>query len=207
LWVLGGIDEALHLADRALADAETTAHAPTIGYALLLAAFLGLLRYSSELVETYSQALADIVSRYDLQAYFVGLLVFFQGWAKWSDAAEKSRLAEMQGGLAIAREQGNTFLLSSPEAALAAAEASAGETDAGLRRLDDALAELERTEQRWYEAEDAPHPRGDPAEARPGQYRGGRAVLADRDRYRAVAKSAQLRTARRAVSGEALSCG
>jgi predicted ATPase len=39
------------------------------------------------------------------------------------------------------------------EAALAEAEASAGETDAGLRRLDDALAELERTEQRWYEAE------------------------------------------------------
>jgi predicted ATPase len=43
--------------------------------------------------------------------------------------------------------------LPSLEAALAEAEASAGETDAGLRRLDDALAELERTEQRWYEAE------------------------------------------------------
>ena len=39
------------------------------------------------------------------------------------------------------------------EAALAEAEASAGETDAGRRRLDDALAELERTEQHWYEAE------------------------------------------------------
>jgi hypothetical protein len=34
--------------------------------------------------------------------------------------------------------------------ALAEAEASAGETDAGLRRLDDALTDLERTEQRWY---------------------------------------------------------
>jgi hypothetical protein len=34
------------------------------------------------------------------------------------------------------------------QAALAEAEARAGETDAGLRRLDDALAELERTEQR-----------------------------------------------------------
>jgi len=33
------------------------------------------------------------------------------------------------------------------------AEASAGETDVGLRRLDDALAQLERTEERWYEAE------------------------------------------------------
>src|SRR5262249_53662675 len=30
---------------------------------------------------------------------------------------------------------------------------SAGEIDAGLKRLNDALAELERTEQRWYEAE------------------------------------------------------
>ncbi|HEV2099277.1 MAG TPA: hypothetical protein VGR45_10165 [Stellaceae bacterium] len=30
---------------------------------------------------------------------------------------------------------------------------SVGETDAGLRRLDNALAELERTEQRYYEAE------------------------------------------------------
>src|SRR5262249_37077359 len=39
------------------------------------------------------------------------------------------------------------------EAALAQAEADAGEIDAGLRRLEDALAEAERTEQRWYEAE------------------------------------------------------
>jgi len=43
--------------------------------------------------------------------------------------------------------------LPSLEAALAEAEASAGETDAGLRRLDDALAELEATEARWDEAE------------------------------------------------------
>ena len=62
-----------------------------------------------------------------------------------------SRLAEMRRGLAIYREQGRIWLL--PEAVLAEAEASAGETDAGLRRLDDALAELETTEARWYEAE------------------------------------------------------
>ena len=62
-----------------------------------------------------------------------------------------SRLAEMRRGLAIYREQGRIWLL--PEAVLAEAEASAGETDAGLQRLDDALAELERTEERSYEAE------------------------------------------------------
>ena len=39
------------------------------------------------------------------------------------------------------------------EATLAEAEAGAGEIDAGLRRLDDALAESARTEERWYDAQ------------------------------------------------------
>jgi predicted ATPase len=150
LWALGRIDDSLRLADRALADAESAAHAPTMGYALVFAALLGLLRRNPEAVATYSQALADVVSRYDFDNWAA---VFFKGWAKRSEAAEESRLAEMRRSLAIVRERGQVWLLPRFEAALAEAEASAGETDAGLRRLDDALDELERTEQRWYEAE------------------------------------------------------
>jgi predicted ATPase len=144
LWVLGRVDESLRLADRALADAEPAGHAATLAHALGYAAFLGLFRRNPEAVATYSQAFADTVSRYDLPAYWAGIAVFLQGWAK-------SRLAEMRRGLAIYREQGRIWLL--PEAVLAEAEASAGETDAGLRRLDDALAAMERTEERLYEAE------------------------------------------------------
>jgi tetratricopeptide (TPR) repeat protein len=106
LWVIGQIDEALLLAQRALADAEAAAHAPTMAHALAFAARLELLRYNPEAVETHSQALADIVSRYDLPAFWAGLAVFFQGWATWSDDAEASRLAEMRRGIAINREQG-----------------------------------------------------------------------------------------------------
>jgi class 3 adenylate cyclase/predicted ATPase len=153
LWALGRIDDALPLADRALADAESASHPPTMGYALALAALLGLFRNSREAVATYGQPLAEIVSRYDLRAFFPTLVPFFRGWAKWSNGAEESSLAEMRRGLAVAREQGRNWLLPGVEAALAEAEASAGEIAAGLRRLDDALAELERTEQRWYEAE------------------------------------------------------
>lgn len=153
LWALGRVDEALNLADRALTDAESAAHAPTMANALLRAAFLGLFRCNLEAVATCSQALADIVSRYDLQASWAGRAAFFQSWAKRSDGTEESRLAEMRKGIETAREQGTIYPLLSLEAALAEAEASAGETDAGLRRLDDALAELERTEQRSYEAE------------------------------------------------------
>jgi tetratricopeptide (TPR) repeat protein len=56
LWVLGRIDEALPLADRALVDAKSAAHAPTMGHALAHAAFLGLLRYNPEALAIYSQA-------------------------------------------------------------------------------------------------------------------------------------------------------
>jgi predicted ATPase len=153
LWMLGRIDEALPLTNRALADAESAVHAPTMMYALAYASFLGLFRRNPEAVATNSRALADIVSRYDLAAVSAGYAVFLQGWAKTSDGAEKSRLAEMRRGLAICREQSRVRFLPSLEAAVAEAEAGAGEPDAGLRRLDDALAGLEATEARWYEAE------------------------------------------------------
>jgi predicted ATPase len=153
LWVLGRIDEALPLAERALADAESAAHAPTIGNALIYTSLLELVRCNPEAVATYSQAFADLVSRYDLPTLWAGIAVFFRGWAKASDGGGKSSLAEMRRAVAMLREQGTVFLLPGFEAVLADAEASADETDAGLRRLDGALAELEATENRWYEAE------------------------------------------------------
>ena len=59
----------------------------------------------------------------------------------------------MRRGIAVYRQQGLVSFVLTLEAALAEAEAGTGETDAGLRRLDDALAEVGRTEQRYYEAE------------------------------------------------------
>ena len=148
--MLGWIDEALRLADRTLADAKSAAHAPTTSYALAYAALLALVRYNPKAVPTYSQAMADIVSRYDLPAPFSSITAFFQSWTRClRDEGE----AEMRRSIGIYREQVSVWLLASFEAALAEAEARAGDTDAGLQRLDGALAELERTEERWYEAE------------------------------------------------------
>ena len=153
LWVLGRIDEALRLADRALANGKSVAHAPTMGFALLHAAYLGLVRCNAEAVARYSQALADIVSRYDLPAFFSGVAIFFQGWTRWLRGEGEAGLAKMRRGIGIQREQGLVWHLAALEPPLAEAEAGSGETDAGVQRLDDALAELEATENRWYEAE------------------------------------------------------
>jgi adenylate cyclase len=59
----------------------------------------------------------------------------------------------MRRGIAVYRQQGLVSFVPTLEAALAETEAGTGEPDAGLRRLDDALAEVGRTEQRYYEAE------------------------------------------------------
>jgi predicted ATPase len=139
LWVLGQIDEALPLADCALADAESSAHAPTMAYVRGHKALLGLLRRHPDAVAADSRALADIVSQYDLPVLWVGYAIFFQGWAKWSDDTEDSGLAEMRRGLAIYREQGLVWLMPSFEAALAEAEVSAGETRA-CRQLSQMIA-------------------------------------------------------------------
>ena len=106
LWGLGRVDEARWLAERVITDAESAAHAPTTAYALMFAALLGLVRRNPEAVATQGQALADIVSRYDLPAWWAGWVTFLQGWETWSDGAGESRLAEMRRGLAIVREQG-----------------------------------------------------------------------------------------------------
>jgi predicted ATPase len=153
LWALGRVDEALRLADRALADAESAGQIPTTALVHEFRALLGLLRRHPEAVAADSQALAAIVSEYDLPAPWAGWATFFRAWASRSRGAGEAGLAGMQTGIAIHRERGNLWLLPPQEAALAEAEAGAGEIDAGLERLDDAFAELERTEQRWYEAE------------------------------------------------------
>jgi ATP/maltotriose-dependent transcriptional regulator MalT len=153
LWVLGRVDESFPLADRSLADTESSAHVPTMGVVRAYRARLGLLRRSPIAVAADNQAFAAIISEYDLPAYNAGITAFLRGWATWSRGESEAGLAEMQAGIASQREQGNLLHLPLCEVALAEAEASAGETDAGLRRLDDALAELGRTEQSWYEAE------------------------------------------------------
>jgi hypothetical protein len=47
-----------------------------MGQALGYAAVLGLVRCNPEAVANYGQALADIVSRYDLPAFWVGWVTF-----------------------------------------------------------------------------------------------------------------------------------
>jgi hypothetical protein len=60
------------------------------------AARLGLVRSNPGAVATCSQALADIVSRYDLPAFWTGGAAFCQGWTRWWCGKGEAGLAEMR---------------------------------------------------------------------------------------------------------------
>ncbi len=147
------VDESLRLAERALADAESAAHIPTRAYVLAYRLLLAVFRRQPQALAAGAQALAEISSRYDLPVVFAGSVTFSRGWASWSRGAGEAGLAEMQTGIAIQREQRLLLFLPPQEVALAEAEAVAGQVGAGVKRLDDAIAELDRTGQHWYEAE------------------------------------------------------
>ena len=88
---------------------------------------------------------------------------------------------------------------------LAEAEMTPGQLTRHLLPIDAAIADTELDGQRWFDAETPSHPRRDFAEARSGEYRASRGSFPHRHRHRATAEGAELRVARGAVAGEALS--
>jgi predicted ATPase len=62
-------------------------------------------------------------------------------------------LSEMRAGIAAFREQGIGNFIPVIATALAEAEAEAGEIEAALATIDGAIADGERTGQRWFDAE------------------------------------------------------
>jgi predicted ATPase len=78
---------------------------------------------------------------------------FLFPWSRWQSTDRNSALTAMRRGIALCREQGAALYIPAFETALAAKEAEAGEFDTALATLDRAIAETDRTGQRWFESE------------------------------------------------------
>ena len=153
LWALGQVEEASRLAERALADAEAIGHVPTTMVVRANRGLLGLHRRDPQAVAAEAAVMGGMLSRYDLNPLFAGDVTFKRGWVAWRRGGGPSALADMRQGIAFGDAAGYLTYQPIRIAALAQAEADAGESAVGLQRLDYALAELQRTDLRWYEAE------------------------------------------------------
>ena len=77
---------------------------------------------------------------------------FYQGWAR-SCAGDAAGSAEMREGLALWNEMHYRLFAPLNGTLLAEREAEAGRVEVGLATLDEQLAAIEQTEERWFDAE------------------------------------------------------
>jgi TOMM system kinase/cyclase fusion protein len=160
LWWLGYPDQALQRNHEALTLARELAHPFSLACALFFAAWLHNLRREWPLTHELAEAAIALATEQG-SAQFVAGGTFFRGCAltEWDPAPGAGQghveagMAQMQQGLAAWRATGAEVLRPYGLALLAKASAQVGQREAGLALLAEALAVLNDTGERRWEAE------------------------------------------------------
>ncbi|WP_427307284.1 AAA family ATPase [Cupriavidus sp. H39] len=152
LWLLGYPDQACTRSQEALALARPPSHPSDSADALIAAAQVGLFRGEVQQAHDLAQALVALATDYGLP-YGLACGTILSGCALAAGGQAETGIDLMQKGLRAYRETGAELLRTLFLALLAEACARAGQVDAGLAAVVEALAAVERTEERVHEAE------------------------------------------------------
>jgi predicted ATPase len=153
LWPLGFVDQAIEAASKAIARAHQINHAMTTAFALIfgstLCEFIGAdpLRGG----HIFDEALDYCVSK-DLRTYFPWSR-FYGGLSLIKRGQLDQGLEMMRGAMAAAKKINSKMLWTPHLGSLALAHARAGQAEAALHLLSEALAAVEDMGERMFEAE------------------------------------------------------
>ena len=186
-WPLGEVDRARKIAEEMMARATQIGHVGSIVYGYSHIAALELMRQNLVAAGRNSETLVELARAHEIPM-FAAYGAFYRSWSRVPSVDREIGLADMRAAIAACRKLGIGLNVPRFVAALAEAEAQAGDLDAALATVDGAIAEIERDGQRWCEAEAASHPRRDSAEARSGEHRAGRGSLPHRHCHRAASR-------------------
>jgi class 3 adenylate cyclase/predicted ATPase len=152
LWHLGYPDQALKRSDEALALARVVAHPFSLTFPLFFAAWVRSLRREWPLAEERADATIALSTERGF-ALFLTYGTLFRGWAQAEQGRVEDGIAQMRRCLTampdLGAEQGLPMVLSG----LAAAYGKLRQTDEALALVAEALAMVERTGERFWEAE------------------------------------------------------
>jgi predicted ATPase len=152
LWSLGVLDRADSLHEGAVQHALRTMHVPTISYAHAHAAVFEMIRRDRERVAPHREALLGLAREHVIPLW-IAFGTFQDGWVLPNAADGEPRIEKMHEGIKLLRLQLLGTFMPLFMTLLAETEAEAGRPDTGLAIVDEQLARIERTGQRWYLAE------------------------------------------------------
>ena len=151
LWLLGYQEQALQRSDDALSLAQEASHQYTRAFALCWSVLTHGLR--REWQASYERADAMLVLAGE-QGFvpLQGLGIILRAWALAKQGQPSEDMTRMYEGLDVIRA-GIEFLMPTWLYMLAEVHDQAGQTEEGLNVLAEALAKVEQTGERWFEAE------------------------------------------------------
>jgi len=154
LWALGYPDQALQRSRESLAWAQALDHPHSLSVALLLACHVELMRREVQAVQGHSESLMRLSSKAEVP-YYREWADILHGWAQAQQGQAEAGVAQIRRALAGWRARagrGEDPPRPHLVALLAEAYGRAGQPARGLLTIDEALAEVERTGERIYEA-------------------------------------------------------
>jgi predicted ATPase len=152
LWGLGYVDQALQRGQEVLALAQQMGHTPSLAYAEFSAALLSQCRRDVASTQAHAEALMALA---DAQGFGLRLEQgrMLRGWALAMRTDAAAGVAHICQGLAASHGAGPDILRPYALALLAEAYGQAGQPEAGLTVLAEALTLVATMEARWWEAE------------------------------------------------------
>jgi predicted ATPase len=152
LWHLGYPGQALKRSDDALTLARGLSHPLSLAEALFFAAWLHLLRREGQATQERAEAAINLCTEQGF-LWLAGGALILQGWALAEQGKREEGIAQIHQGLAAWRASGAEMCLPFYLAMLAEVYGKVGQTEEGLTALAEALATVDRTGERFYEAE------------------------------------------------------
>jgi class 3 adenylate cyclase/predicted ATPase len=152
LWDLGYPDQALGRSHEAVLLAQQIAHAYSLAHALIGAAMSHQLRREERCTQKRAEAALSLAMEQGFP-HWKERGVVLRGWSLAQQGEAKEGIAQLTQGLRAFRATGAESHRSYFLALLAEAHGTLGESEAGLAVVAEALALVDTTGERWYEAE------------------------------------------------------
>ncbi len=152
LWPRGEVDRARELIDATARRIAILGHLATSTFGLMHSAMFEIIARNVDRAAPLAKALSSVAHEHGI-AFWINFGAFLEAWVEFRSGSPEIGLLNMRRAAALLQQDGVGAFQPLVRTALAEAEARNGETEAALATLDRALADFDRTGQRWYNAE------------------------------------------------------
>jgi DNA-binding winged helix-turn-helix (wHTH) protein/predicted ATPase/type II secretory pathway predicted ATPase ExeA len=152
LWLLGYPEQAVRRSQEAITLARRISHPFSLAHAFFSAAKVQQLARDQQATRQAAEELFAFATEQGFAVHAAGGMIL-QGWALIEEECSTQGVTQIRQGLAVSEEAGTVLRQPYVLALLAEAHRKNGRADEGLKVLIQALALVDSTGERWWEAE------------------------------------------------------